>query len=166
MLLSAMSRSTRPLIGASMPRVSFDQRESELGDQGEPHAEQRRHQGAVDLEPFAEEAGDVSDPEQDERGDPERSGDQAIDEEADREAGHGTRHAAAEQAEDDDERGKDVGAGIEECHAGEEGELEQHDQNRDQDEAGKDLRRDDHLRGPPVSICTRSRFARSANGRR
>ena len=116
----------------------------------------------MDLEALAEEAGQVAGAEQHQRRAAERRDQQAVDQEADREAGDGAGHAAAEQAERDDDDGQDVGAGVEELDPGEEGELQQHAEDRDRGQPGEDLRRDDHPREPPVSTWTRSRLARSA----
>ena len=64
MLLISMSRSTRTLTVASIPRSELEQPEPQLGDQGQPHAEQRRDERAVDLEALAEQAGEVAGGEQ------------------------------------------------------------------------------------------------------
>ena len=78
----------------------LDRAEAELGEEGQPHAEQRRHQRAVDLEALAEEAGQVADREQDQRAAAERHDQQAVEQEAGREAAHGAGHRAAEQSEE------------------------------------------------------------------
>ena len=62
---------------------------------------------------------------------------QAVDEEADREAADGARRAAAEQAEADDQRRQHVGTDVEEFDLGEEGELQDHAEHRDQRRCGR-----------------------------
>ena len=86
--------------------------------------------------------------------------------EADREAGDGPGHAAAEQPERDDQRRQHVGAGVEDGDPREEGELEEDADDHDQRQADEDLAGDDHPREPPVRTWTMSRLARSAKGRR
>ena len=88
------------------------------------------HQAAVDLEALAEEPGQVAGREQDQRAAAERLDQQAVEQEADREAGDRAGHRAAEQAERDDQRRQHVGAGVEERHLGEEGELQEHAEQR------------------------------------
>src|SRR5215212_936388 len=102
----------------------LDRAEAELGEQGQPHAEQRRHQRAVDLEALAEEAREVAGGEQDQRAAAERHDQQAVEQEASPEAADGAGQRAAEEAEDDDQGRQQVGADVEEGDLGEEGELQ------------------------------------------
>ena len=96
----------------------------------------------------------------------ERLDQQAVDEEADREAGHGAGQAAAEQAEGDDQRRQDVGTDVEEFDLGEEGELQQHaDQDPIATRRGTIFGVTITRASPPVSTWTRSRLRRSAKGR-
>ena len=148
MLFSRVSRTTRALTGASTPSMISTGAEADLGEQGQPHAEQGRHQRAVDLEAFAEEAGEVAE----RRAGPARTP-----------SGPTSRQSTRKPIEKpvtapvmlppSRPRRRRTPAGCrgwcEEGHAGEEGELEQHDQDRDRDQAGEDLRGDDHSRGPP-----------------
>ena len=144
------------------PEHRLDRAEAELGGEGEDRAEQRRDQAAVDLEALAEQPGRVADRDQHQRGAAERLDQQAVEQEADREAGDGAGQAAAEQAEADDQRGQHVGADVEELDLGEEGELQEDAEQPDDDQAGDDFRGEDHLRLPPVSTWTVSRLRRSA----
>ena len=83
-------------------------------------------QDAADFEPLAEEAGEVAGGEQDQRAATERQHQQAVEQEADREAADRTRQSAAQKAERDDHRRQQVGADVEDGDAREEAELQQH----------------------------------------
>ncbi len=144
------------------PQHQLDGAEAELGEQGQAHAEQRRHQGAVDLEALAEGAGQVAGREQDQRPAAERGDQQAVEQEPGPEAADGAGQRAAEEAEDDDQGRQQVGADVEEGDPGEEGQLQDDAADDDRDQAGEDLRGEDHPREPPVSTSTMSRLRRSA----
>jgi len=161
--LTRMSRITSEL-GVEAEQ-SLDRTEAELGKDRQSHAEQRRHQRAVDLEALAEDPGQIADSEQDERAAAERHDQQAVEQQAGREAADGAGQRAAEEAEHDDQRRQQVGADVEEGDLGEEGELQDHAADDDRDQAGEDVRGEDHPREPPVRTWTRSRSGRSAKGR-
>ena len=95
------------------PEHQLHRAERDLGEQRQPHAEKRRHEGVGDVEALAVEPGAVADREQHQRGGAQGLDQQAVDQQADREAGDGAEQAAAEQPERDDDRGQDVGAGVE-----------------------------------------------------
>ena len=93
----------------------------------------------------------IADRDQHQRGAAERLDQQAVEQEADREAGDRAGHRPAEEAEADDQRGQHVGADVEEFDLGEEGQLQEHAEEPDDDQADDDFRGQDHLRVPPVS---------------
>src|SRR5215213_2302509 len=139
--------------------------EAELGEQGQAHAEQRRHQRAVDLEALAEGAGQVADGEEDEGAAAERHDQQAVEQEPDPEPADGAGQRAAEQSEHDYQSRQQIRADAEQGHLREERELEDHAADDDRDEPGEDVRGEDHPREPPVRTWTTSRSRRSAKGR-
>ena len=163
MLFSSMSRMTSGLTGRRSPSISFDRAEAELGEQGQAHAEQRRHQRAVDLEALAEEPGEVAGREQHQRAAAERGDQQAVEQEPDREAADGAGHACRRAGRATTTRAGST-SGLtwkratwekkESCRS-----TPTHD---DRDQAGDDVRGEDHPREPPVRTWTRSRLRRSA----
>src|SRR4051794_32868228 len=146
------------------PQRQLDRAEAELGEEGQPHAEERRHQRAVDLEALAEAAGGGAGREQHQRAAAERRDQQAVEQEPDREAADRPRQGAAEEAQDHDQRRQHIGADVEGRNLGEEGELEDDADDDDRDQADEDVWGEDHRRDPPVKTWTRSRSRRSAKG--